>query len=83
MNKERHELKLGKNTRVNFSDRDERLEIPNLNDIQTSSYEKLVDERLDLLFKNYFPITDEKEELEFRYVKCFFDVPEVWFEDEV
>ena len=78
-----NKLKLGKNTRINFSDRLEKLEIPNLNDIQTKSYQRLIDERLEELFKNYFPITDDKNEFEFIYNGFYFDKPEVEFEDEI
>ena len=61
------ELILGQNVRKNFSDRIEKLEIPDLNDIQKGSYERLINERLDYVFSNYFPVTEEDGEVEFRY----------------
>ncbi len=81
--KKQHVLTLGNNERINFSNREEKLQMPNLNDIQTNSYESLVNDRLENVFKNYFPITDDKQELEFRYVKYFFDKPEVQFDNEI
>ena len=78
-----NKLKLGNNERVNFSDRIEKLDIPNLNDIQTESYERLVNKRLDFIFKNYFPITDDNQEVEFRYISYFFDDYDIVYENKV
>ena len=77
------ELKLGQNIRKNFSDRVEKLEVPNLNEIQISSYERLEEERLEYIFDNYFPVTDEDGDIEFRYKGFYFDAAEHVFEDEI
>ncbi len=77
------ELKLGQNKRINFSDRIEKLEIPNLSDIQRGSYEKLINERLEIVFDTYFPVTDEDGETEFRYKGFFFDESEYSFTEEL
>lgn len=77
------ELKLGQNTRVNFSDRIEKLGIPNLSNIQKGSYEKLVSERLDFIFSNYFPVTEEDGDVEFRYKGFFFDQNDFEFDHEI
>ncbi|MGL5020882.1 MAG: hypothetical protein ACRC5R_02585, partial [Mycoplasmatales bacterium] len=77
------ELILGQNTRKNFSNRIEKLDIPNLNDIQKASYEKLVSERLDYVFSNYFPVTDDEGEVEFRYKGFFFDEQDFAFDDVI
>ncbi len=77
------ELKLGQNIRKNFSNRIEKLDIPNLSDIQIGSYRKLEEERLEYVFENYFPIRDEEGEVEFRYKGFFFDEPEFILEDEI
>ncbi len=74
-------LKLGKNIRTNFTDRKERLEIPNLNEIQRQSYEKFLNEGIDELFQNYFPIVDEDGKYEIRYSGFTFEDPEHFFED--
>ncbi len=77
------ELKLGQNIRKNFSDRIEKLDIPNLSDIQIGSYKRLEEERLEYVFENYFPIRDEDGEVEFRYKGFFFAAPEFVLEDEI
>ncbi len=77
------ELKLGQNIRKNFSNRIEKLDIPNLSDIQIGSYNRLEEERLEYVFENYFPIRDEDGEVEFRYKGFFFDTPEFVLEDEI
>lgn len=77
------ELQLGQNIRKNFSNRIEKLEIPNLNEIQIASYERLEGERLEYIFTSYFPVTDDDGEVEFRYKGFFFDHPEIEFEDEM
>ena len=77
------ELILGQNVRKNFSDRIEKLEIPDLNDIQKGSYERLINERLDYVFSNYFPVTEEDGEVEFRYKGFSFEESEFAFDDVI
>ncbi len=77
------ELILGQNVRENFSDRIEKLDIPNLNEIQKSSYERLMNERLEYVFKNYFPVTEDDGEVEYRYKGFFFEEPSFLFSDVI
>ncbi len=77
------ELKLGQNIRNNFSNRIEKLEMPNLSDIQKGSYQRLIEERLEVVFSTYFPVTDEDGETEFRYKGFFFEESEYGFDDEI
>ncbi len=78
-----NELKLGKNTRINFTDRKEKIEIPNLNEIQRKSYEDFIETGINELFTNYFPIVDEDNKYEIRYKGFYFEKPEHFFEDLV
>lgn len=75
------ELILGKNKRINFTDRKDKLEIPNLNEIQRSSYTKFVEKGIDELFTNYFPIIDEDGKYEIRYKGFYLENPEHFFEE--
>ncbi len=77
------ELKLGQNKRTNFSDRIEKLEIPNLSDIQRGSYQKLIEERMEVVFSTYFPVTDDEGETEFRYKGFYFEESEYTFTEEI
>lgn len=78
-----NELKLGKNTRINFTDRKEKIEIPNLNEIQRKSYEDFIEKGIHELFTNYFPIVDEDKKYEIRYKGFYFEKPEHFFKDLV
>ncbi len=51
-------IKLGKNERMTFSKIDEVLEMPNLIDMQKSSYEWFIKEGLREVFRDVSPITD-------------------------
>lgn len=73
------DLKLGEVTRKTFAKREEKLSIPNLNEIQKKSFEKLLSERLEYVFSNYFPIGDEEGELEFRYKGFTLSDSEMYF----
>ncbi len=76
-----NELILGKNKRINFTDRKEKLSIPNLNEIQRSSYTNFVENEINELFVNYFPIKDEDGKYEIKYNGFYFEDPEHHFED--
>ena len=51
-------VKAGKNVRMSFSRRNEVLEMPNLIEIQKSSYQWFLDEGLQEVFDDISPITD-------------------------
>ena len=51
-------IKLGKNERMTFAKIDEVLEMPNLIDMQKSSYEWFIKEGLREAFRDVSPITD-------------------------
>ncbi len=53
-----HEIKLGKNKRMSFSRIPEKLELPNLIEVQKDSYEWFVREGLREVFRDISPITD-------------------------
>ena len=53
-----HEIKLGKNTRMSFSRIPEKLELPNLIEVQKDSYEWFVRDGLREVFRDISPITD-------------------------
>lgn len=76
-----NKIKLGINERYNFSDRKTRMDVPNLNDIQTASYQKMIDKNLDKIFVNYFPVGDDEGNFEIRYKGFSFDEAERNFED--
>lgn len=67
MNKKQY----GLNERYKFSKRDVKLDVPNLNDIQIKSYERLVEKELDKIFKEYFPVGDDDNNFEIRYKGYF------------
>ncbi len=76
-----NKIKLGINERYNFSNRKTRMDVPNLNDIQTRSYEKMINENLHKIFVNYFPVGDDEGNFEIRYKGFSFDEPERHFDD--
>ncbi len=53
-----HPVKLGENTRMSYGKINEVLEMPNLIEIQTSSYKWFLDEGLKEVFHDVSPITD-------------------------
>ena len=53
-----HKIKLGKNERMSFSRIPEKLELPNLIEVQKDSYEWFVREGLREVFRDVSPITD-------------------------
>ncbi|MFV0288220.1 MAG: DNA-directed RNA polymerase subunit beta [Mycoplasmatales bacterium] len=78
-----NKLTLGQNERINFTDRKEKLEIPNLNEIQRASYQNFVEQGIGELFENYFPIVDEDNKYEIRYKGFYFEEAEHYFENLV
>ncbi len=76
-----NKIKLGINERYNFSNRNTRMDVPNLNDIQTRSYQRMIDENLHKIFVNYFPVGDDEGNFEIRYKGFSFDEPERQFDD--
>ncbi len=76
-----NKIKLGINERYNFSNRKTRMDVPNLNDIQTASYQKMIDKNLDKIFVNYFPVGDDEGNFEIRYKGFSFDEPDRYFDD--
>ncbi|MFV0247134.1 MAG: DNA-directed RNA polymerase subunit beta [Mycoplasmatales bacterium] len=78
-----NKIKLGINTRENFSDRITKLDVPNLSDIQIKSYEKLINKDLDNTFENYFPVGDDDNNFEIRYKGFYFDESEKTYSDIV
>ena len=53
-----HEIKLGKNKRMSFSRIPEKLDLPNLIEVQKDSYDWFVREGLKEVFRDVSPITD-------------------------
>lgn len=53
-----HPVKLGRNTRMSYSKIDEVLDMPNLIEVQKSSYKWFLDEGLREVFRDVSPITD-------------------------
>ena len=53
-----HEIELGKNKRMSFSRIPEKLELPNLIEVQKDSYEWFVRDGLREVFRDVSPITD-------------------------
>ncbi|MGL4589577.1 MAG: DNA-directed RNA polymerase subunit beta [Mycoplasmatales bacterium] len=72
----RSELQLGKNKRINFSNRKIKLDVPNLSDIQFESYRELVENKLEKVFQDYFPVGDDENTFEIRYKGFKIDKPE-------
>lgn len=72
-----NKIKLGQNERINFTDRETKLEIPNLNEIQRKSYQDFIDNGLEQIFADYFPIVDEDGNYEIRYKGFYFEEPEL------
>ena len=56
--KKMHEIELGKNKRMSFSRIPEKLELPNLIEVQKDSYEWFVRDGLREVFRDVSPITD-------------------------
>lgn len=78
-----NKLKLGQNERINFTDRKSKLEIPNLNEIQKKSYKTFLEEGIEKLFSDYFPIVDEDGNYEIRYKGYQLEKPDHFFEQLV
>jgi DNA-directed RNA polymerase subunit beta len=49
--------------------------LPNLVEIQTESYKWLLEEGIDEVFRDIYPISDRNDKLEIDYVGCHFDAP--------
>ncbi len=58
----------GKSVRMSFSKQKEVLEMPNLIEIQKKSYQWFLDEGLDEVFRDIFPIKDRNEKFSLEYV---------------
>ena len=63
-----HEVKSGKSFRMSFSKQKETIEMPNLIEIQKKSYQWFLDEGLDEVFRDIFPIKDRPEKISLEYV---------------
>ena len=61
-------VKAGKNVRMSFSRRNEVLEMPNLIEIQKSSYQWFLDEGLKEVFDDISPISDYSGHLSLEFV---------------
>ncbi len=70
-----HPVQLGKNTRMSFSKIKEVYPMPNLIEIQTSSYEWFCKEGLKEVLEDISPITDYSNNLELQFGKVYFDGP--------
>lgn len=76
-----NKIKLGQNERINFTNRETKLEIPNLNEIQKKSYEEFIDKSLEKIFTDFFPIIDEDGKYEIRYKEFYFEDPDHCYEE--
>ena len=62
-------------TRVNYSKISGSLALPNLIEIQTSSFDWFIKQGIDEVFQDIFPISASKGGLTLEYVSCRFDEP--------
>ena len=63
------------NNRIDYSKISGTLPLPNLVEIQTNSFNWLVNQGLDEVFKDIFPIKNPSETLVIQYVSCHFETP--------
>ncbi len=70
-----HPVQLGKNTRMSFSKIKETFPMPNLIEIQTTSYKWFCEEGIKEVLEDFSPITDFGNNLELQFGKCYFDGP--------
>ena len=70
-----HPVQLGKNERMSFAKIKETFPMPNLIEIQTTSYEWFCKEGLKEVLEDFSPITDFGNNLELQFGRCYFDGP--------
>ena len=66
---------VGINGRINFSKISGHLDLPNLVEIQTDSYQWLIDKGIDEVFKEIFPIQSNSGNITVDYVGCRLEEP--------
>ena len=59
--------------RIDFSKVSGTLPLPNLVEIQTSSFAKFIESGLRDVFNDVYPIVSQNQDLELHYVSCRFD----------
>ena len=69
------EYKYLHNGRIDFSKISGTLPLPNLVEIQTKSFQWLLEEGIDEVFKDVYPIADRNDKLIIEYVGCRLDKP--------
>ena len=69
------EYKYLHNGRIDFSKISGTLPLPNLEEIQTKSFQWLLEEGIDEVFKDVYPIADRNDKLIIEYVGCRLDKP--------
>ena len=69
------EYKYLHNGRIDFSKISGTLPLPNLVEIQTKSFQWLLEEGIDEVFKDVYPIADRNDNLIIEYVGCRLDKP--------
>ncbi|MDD6302402.1 MAG: DNA-directed RNA polymerase subunit beta [Bacillales bacterium] len=67
------------NNRIDFSKISGKLSLPNLVEIQTKSFKWLLEEGIDEVFRDVYPIADRNDKLIIEYVSCRFDKPKYTF----
>ena len=73
--KEQKEIKYLHNNRIDYSRISGTLPLPNLVEIQTKSFDWLIKEGLDEVFKDIYPIKSPSETMVIHYESCHFDAP--------
>ena len=69
------ETKYLHNGRIDFSKISGSLPLPDLVEIQTKSFKWLLEEGIDEVFKDVYPIADRNDKLVIEYVSCHLDAP--------
>ena len=69
------EYKYLHNGRIDFSKISGTLPLPNLVEIQTKSFAWLLEEGIDEVFRDVYPIADRNDKLVIEYVGCRLDKP--------
>ncbi len=67
---------VGLNNRVNFGKISGSLELPYLVAVQTKSFKWFIDNGIDEVFREIFPIENNQKSISLEYVSCHFEEPE-------